>query len=116
MRPVPEDDSDSDEIKREDGLERFWMFTTANGQKPSSAWLPAYRSSSGAFFIFWGTRYLLLATSCWSSPGQDLLAGASFLGPFRNINALDGKKAWADLLAVSGARPTLPFFSGYLFL
>ena len=53
MRPAPVDDSDLDEIKREDGLARFWMYY--NGE-----WAEAISGLVAAIsFIFWCFLYVL---------------------------------------------------------
>jgi hypothetical protein len=53
MRPSPQADSDSDEIRREDGLERFWMYYNGEWVETISGLV------SGISFIFWCFLYVL---------------------------------------------------------
>ena len=83
MPRIPEDDFDSDEIKREDGLERFWMFY--NGEWAETI----FGLVAGVSFIFWCFLYIL--GYALSTLGYILLviAGAGFIGwrfLFRSIS------------------------------
>jgi hypothetical protein len=53
MRPAAENDSDSDEIRREDGLERSWMFYNGEWAETICGLI------AGMSFIFWCFLYVL---------------------------------------------------------
>jgi hypothetical protein len=53
MRPAPNDESGSDEIRREDGLERYWLFY--NGE-----WIETICGLAAAMgAVFWCFLYIL---------------------------------------------------------
>ncbi len=59
MTEAPNDDSFSDEIKREDSLERYWLFSMGNGHKRSRDSWPRSAGSFGVSFSFLVTRTAL---------------------------------------------------------